>query len=465
MMRTGLTGKLFLALIASCLLVMFGTLFALHENFRHGFLDYVKRINETRVETVATAMSRFYVEKGGWDFIRKSPAPNESWFLLLRAVAPVSGEPEPSHSDKPMPPPGFRTHLWLLDEHHQVLAGLDKPPADVFTRPITVSGKVVGWIASTPPTTITRQADVRFFDEQVRTAWRIAALALIVAAIVAVMLARSMVAPLKRLAETTHQLAAGNFHVRVPVDSRDEMGQLGEDFNRLAHALGKNEQMRRNFMADVSHELRTPLAILRGELEAIEDGVRTLTPSSLTSLQTEVATLTKLVDDLHQLSMADIGALAYRKSEIDVAEVVRRSLDAFRERFADKGIDITVSADQLAMMFGDPDRLNQLFNNLLENSYRYTDMGGRLDVTCRLNGPTIVLDFQDSAPGVPESEVPFLFDRFRRMESSRNRASGGSGLGLAICKSIVEAHDGQVEAKASPTGGLWMSVRLPGLPA
>jgi two-component system sensor histidine kinase BaeS len=463
-MRLGLTGKLFLALIASCLLVMFGTLFALHENFRHGFLDYVKRINETRVDTVATAMSRFYVEKGGWDFIRKSQAPNESWFLLLRAVAPVT-EPEPAHGDKAMPPPGFRTHLWLLDENHKVLAGLDSPPADVFTKPIVASGKVVGWVASTSPTTITRQADIRFFEEQVRTAWRTAALTLVVAAIVAVILARNMVAPLKRLADTTHQLAAGNFHVRVPVESNDEMGRLGEDFNRLARALGNNEQMRRNFMADVSHELRTPLAILRGELEAIEDGVRTLTPGSLSSLQTEVTTLTKLVDDLHQLSLADIGALAYRKSEIDVVELIKRSLDTFRERFALKGIELDLDADQLAMVFGDPDRLNQLFNNLLENSYRYTDAGGRLDVACRISGQTIVLDFRDSAPGVPESEVPFLFDRFRRLESSRNRASGGSGLGLAICKSIVEAHDGQVEAKASPSGGLWMSVRLPGLAA
>src|SRR5262249_42655893 len=156
-----------------------------------------------------------------------------------------------------------------------------------------------------------------------------------------------------------------------------ELGQLGTDFNDLARTLEENERLRRRFIADVSHELRTPLAVARAEIEAIEDGVRPLSRESLGSLKHEVDALGKLVEDLYQLSLADVGALAYRKERIDVAEVARETVEAFGERLSERGIK--VDADfQSADVFGDGDRLAQAFRNLLENSLRYTDAGGKL---------------------------------------------------------------------------------------
>ena len=464
-MKLGLTGKFFVAIFASCLVVMLGTLVAWRLHFRYGFLDYVRKSNENRVEYIATAMSKLYTSHGSWDFIRQNRAPTEYWYLLLISMGLAGERTAPADgrdSFQPaMPPPGLRTHLWLTDEQHRVLSGLNTPPAEVFSRPIMVNGKPVGWIVSTLPTSLTRGADVHFFEEQIDTAWNIAAMAAILAAIVSVLMARGMLAPLKRLASSTHQLAAGNFVVRVPVTSRDEMGQLAEDFNQLAQALGRNEAMRRNFIADVSHELRTPLAVLRGELEALEDGVRALTPASLRSLQAEVGTLSKLVEDLHQLSLADIGALSYRKHELDLNELVELALGAFHERFATRELTVSFTPRGVMPVFGDPDRLTQLLNNLLENCVRYTDPGGRIELRCRLEDGQIALDVLDSEPGVPDTELVRLFDRFMRLESSRNRASGGAGLGLAICSSIVEAHSGTIRAFASPLGGLWIAIRLP----
>lgn len=250
-----------------------------------------------------------------------------------------------------------------------------------------------------------------------------------------------MLAPVKRLVDGTHKLAAGDFTTRVTPTSEDELGKLAQDFNQLASTLEKNQQMRRDFMADISHELRTPLAVLRGELEAIQDGVRKFTPETVASLQAEVGTLTKLVDDLHQLSMSDEGALAYQKAPVDLIPLLEVAGGAFRERFASRGLKLQFSLPDSITVFGDRDRLMQLFNNLLENSLRYTDSGGSLKISAEQHDKTVRLTFADSAPGVSDEQLQKLFERFYRTEGSRNRASGGSGLGLAICLNIVEAHN------------------------
>jgi len=275
-------------------------------------------------------------------------------------------------------------------------------------------------------------------------------------------LARTLLAPVRRVAEATHQLAAGRYETRVNVASHDEVGQLAADFNHLAQTLQRNESVRRDFMADVSHELRTPLAVLRGELEAIEDGVRAATPEALHSLQGEVATLSQLVDDLYELSLSDAGALAYRLHELDFRALLTSTVDSMRMRFVQRDLRIELQLPSRALpVNADEARLQQLFHNLLENSLRYTDCGGQLRIGVLETADWLQIDFQDSAPGVAAETLPRLFERFFRSEGSRNRATGGAGLGLAICRNIAEAHGGTIEALASPLGGLWIAVRLP----
>ena len=246
----------------------------------------------------------------------------------------------------------------------------------------------------------------------------------------------------------------------MAVSSNDELGRLAQDFNRLASSLEKNESMRRAFMADISHELRTPLAILRGELEAMQDGVRKLTPEAVSSLLMEVATLTKLVDDLHQLSLSDEGALAYRK-----AQPTRRRCWSWSRQLPralrQSRADAAAGAAGAGALFGDPDRLIQLFTNLLENSLRYTDRDGTVSLALHATASGWRLLIDDSAPGVADAQREKIFERFWRSEGSRNRASGGSGLGLAICRNIVEAHGGAMSADHSDLGGLQIRVELP----
>lgn len=453
-LRFGISAKLFCAIFSTCMLVLITMHWGVRLSFEHGFIDYIKRGNEQRLTLLSEALADQYEQHGNWDFLRNN---NRLVFSILRSL-----EQNPDTNNN-LPPHGWRTQFWIIDQRYHVLIGPHSPvPQEGIRRAITTdNGHIVGWVIGSPPERLTRSADINFDQQQRRTSWLIVGLSTLLAAAVTWLMSRGLLAPVKRLVAGTHQLAAGHFTSRVAVSSQDELGRLAQDFNRLASSLEKNESMRRAFMADISHELRTPLAILRGELEAMQDGVRKLTPEAVSSLLMEVGTLTKLVDDLHQLSLSDEGALAYRKSPTDLAALLELVAGTFRARYASHPLALALALPEQAPFFGDPDRLIQLFTNLLENSLRYTDPGGTVKMTLQSTADRWQLLIDDSAPGVADAQREQIFERFYRTEGSRNRASGGSGLGLAICRNIVEAHGGTMSADHSDLGGLQIRVELP----
>ncbi|WP_235210526.1 ATP-binding protein [Caballeronia sordidicola] len=387
--------------------------------------------------------------------------------------APYERPPRPSigHGGRDAPQPAT-----LYDANHDLVATTDsEPPPDVALKPVVYNGKIVGWIAANAPNTLSDAADIAFQAQQARATWEIAGVAVIVAALVAMLLARIVLAPVKRLMIATHRLAGGDYTTRVAAGRRDELDRLAGDFNVLADSLQRAERSRRDFIADISHELRTPLAVLRGELEAIEDGVHAFDHHSLASLQTEVAMLNKLIEDLYELSLSDVGALSYRKVPADIGQLVRASVEAMRESFRAKQIALSLtlpepgpgpslqeSADGApGMIFQvDPARFVQLLKNLLLNSLRYTDPGGSVCVSVSVGPRGWQLDIQDSLPGVPAEALPHLFERLYRVDESRSRQSGGAGLGLALCRAIVTAHGGTTEARPSPLGGVWITAHF-----
>ncbi len=279
----------------------------------------------------------------------------------------------------------------------------------------------------------------------------------------AIPLANHVVKPITKLKESTRILAEGEYKIRIERPSNDELGELSDDFNVLAKTLENNELARQRWIADISHELRTPIAILRGEVEAIIDGVREADNKSIESLYQEILQLNRLVDDLYELSLSDLGALNYRKREMDISEAIDSVVESFKDNFRDKGIRIESNSNDHKPLFfqGDPDRLHQLFSNLLKNSLRYTHTGGELEITIEPSEHQLTLNFQDSAPGVSLDALDKLFDRLYRAENSRNRSTGGAGLGMAIVKNIVEAHQGTISALNSPKGGLWVKIDFP----
>jgi two-component system sensor histidine kinase BaeS len=467
--KLGLRSKLFLALLSVTLLGVVATSVPTRLSFVRSFAGYLNEQDIERAQGILPALTAVYEQHGSWDFLRQHP---RTWSDILRAAA-ADFRPTPTIQDPPSPPrlswippiaesglAGVDQHVTLLDAQRRFVIGNRHVAPNTPMRPIFADGQVVGWLAVVQR--VTTLAATHLQRRQLRFAWIIGTGAVLVAALAAVLLTPWLLRPVRRIAAATHRLAAGDYGTRLQTSSHDEIGRLADDFNRLALALEKNERTRRAFMADVSHELRTPLAVLRGELEAIEDGVRKLTQDSVRSLRSEVDTLGKLVNDLYELSLAEVGALTYRMADIDIAESLRVRLRGFLERFAERRIALESDIpEQEVIVNADETRIQQLFGNLVENSLRYTNTGGLLRVSCHYEPSRVVIDLQDSAPGVPPELLPRLFERFFRVEASRNRETGGTGLGLAICKSIVDAHGGTISAQGSPLGGLWIRLTLP----
>jgi len=279
-----------------------------------------------------------------------------------------------------------------------------------------------------------------------------------------------------------HRMAAGEIPLQpVPVLRRDEVGELATGFNVLLARLDEmtarkeaEERLRmadkermetslRQWMADTSHELRTPIAVLRAQIEAVQDGVHVVDGTTLDVLHRETMGLSRLVDDLNTLALSDVGRLDCRFDPVDPLGLLDDGIGAITSRYAAAGLTIAWR-DRPAVppvVSGDSERLRQVFSNLLENTLRYTDRGGCLRIGC-VSGPHgLTLHFDDTAPGVPAEALPRLFERFFRVETSRSRGRGGAGIGMALCRSIVEAHGGGITAANSPLGGLRVTLTLP----
>ena len=496
--RIGIAFKLFCALLGAGIVMATAMGVASRISFQRGFLGYLNELETQRMHMLTSNLAEVYRARiaagaspaDAWSFLHGE---EDEWRRIVRASdrsfrasrdaegrvdgAIEIGEPAAvataalpasrlAAGAQPRSPAANRgepsRRSTLLDARRAVVAGNPRPAADALVGPIVVDGNTVGWVASAPFRELTDAADLSFQERQTAAAWYIAALAVLLAGLTAWGLGRIFLAPARGLAKAIHQLAAGRFDTRLSVTSSDELGRLAADFNRLANTLERNENLRRNFMADVSHELRTPLAIMRGELEAMEDGLQPLDSRSIQSLQSEVGVLSKLVDDIHQLSIADVGSLSYRRVTVAVPPLLEQAADAFRDRLQSRGIatQLHVAAGPLVVA-GDPDRLQQVFQNILENAVRYADQDARMRIECHRRGADVEIGFHDSGPGVPDEHLDKLFDRFYRVEGSRNRATGGSGLGLSICQSIVAAHGGSLAASRSPLGGLALTLRLP----
>lgn len=455
-MKIGISAKLFVAVFVACAIVLSVQALVIRRSFERGFFDYLDEQNNQRMEEVLPRVQAAYRIHGNWDFVRADPG---EWFQLV--LPHREGEdvaPRLSTADQT----GAIARMGLLDAAYRRVIGNVHVDRGSRLRAVVVDGRTVGWVAMVPFGKAVEPGRDHFVQQQRHALLLIVVVSLIVVALLAFFFTRGILNRVRGLTAGTRALSSGDFSARIEPGRPDELGQLAHDFNRMAQALEHNERSRRTFMADISHELRTPLAVVRAEVEAIQDGIRPVTPGSLDVIHQEVGRLDKLIDDLHDLSLTDVGALAYRHEPVDVGVVLRTALASMEGRFRAAGLQLRTTLPPHAMaVVGDESRLQQLFCNLLENALRYTDAGGEVAVHAASDDAVAKIVFEDSAPGVPADKLPHLFERFYRVEASRNRDSGGSGLGLAICRNIVEAHDGRIASSASPLGGLRIVVELP----
>jgi len=478
----GIKYKLFLVITLVCATVAAGIFFLMQWSFDRGFLNYVNKSEISVFEQVLSGITDEYSLHGSWDFLADEP---RLWHDIILDAMPHS---EQFTADRPPPrnkrrPPGRigrgkrrqafgdrlpeRNQMFhrfnLYNAEKILLTGPPRSFNNKVAKAIASQGIIIGYLSLEPRKVLSESIELQFSQQQTDTFALIALGSIFLAGLLAAPLANHFVKPITRLKKSTRILASGQYKTRVEKLSNDELGELSADFNSLAETLEKNELARQRWIADISHELRTPIAILRGEIEAIIDGIREADTHSIESLHQEILQLNRLVDDLYELSLSDLGALNYRKNKIDICEVIESVIDNFRESFHDKEIQIKSNVSDLKPQpfNGDYDRLHQLFSNLLKNTLSYTDSGGLLEIEILSKNNQLTIHFKDSAPGVAKEDLSKLFDRLFRAESSRNRITGGAGLGMAIVKNIVEAHQGEISAHDSPHGGLWLSIEFP----
>jgi two-component system, OmpR family, sensor histidine kinase BaeS len=365
------------------------------------------------------------------------------------------------------PPPGEwfgdRVAIYDADGLHiggPLLRAYGGPPIE---RAVSLNGETVALVRMRLAGQVPNEIDAQFLRTQYLSIAAAAIALMLLALAAAWWLARQWARPLAAVRDATARIAQGELGVRLQQTRNDEIGDVVRNVNQMAESLQRIEGARRRWIADMSHELRTPLSVLRGEIEALVDGVRPLNQRAVESLREEVLRLGTLIDDLHLLSMADLKSLPCRLVRCDATQIVRQTMQRFEARAATAGLVLAWAApppDPLTV-YWDPARIDQLLANLLENSLRYTESPGRIEISLRQHGDTVQLSVADSTPGVFSGDLSRLFEPLYRADAARGRHDGGSGLGLAICRAIVHSHGGTINALTSPLGGLTIIIDLP----
>jgi two-component system sensor histidine kinase BaeS len=274
--------------------------------------------------------------------------------------------------------------------------------------------------------------------------------ALVLAFLLSYLLTRRVLRPLTQISEASRQIAAGNFSARVDTRSDDEIGEVATAFNLMGDSLEQLERLRKTMVADVAHELRTPLTNLRGYLEGLSDGVIPPDKQTFNMLQQENLRLVSLVEDLSQLARADAAHAYLDRKTVDLKECLSEILTLYRMNFEEKDISVTTHFSEHLTVQADRDKLLQAIRNLVENCWKYTPAGGYVTVSCAPDANGIRAGFVNSGSGIPEQDIPFIFERFFRADPSRSRDVGGAGIGLSIVKQLIEAHGGTVGAESTP---------------
>ncbi len=287
-------------------------------------------------------------------------------------------------------------------------------------------------------------------------------LAVIVASLITLFLSRRILAPIKELQCAAQRLGKGDFSQRVNISDRSEIGELASTFNSMADNLQRNEQLRQHMVSDIAHELRSPLTNVRGYLEAINDGVMKPDKETISSIYGETVLLSRLINDLQELSLAEAGELKLYLEPEDVSELVKQSVAAVQAKASEKDINLSqhIPAD-LPQVNIDLLRIKQVLLNLLENALAHTPREGRIDITARADSGFVEISVSDSGEGIPAGEINNIFERFHRVDKSRSRATGGSGLGLTITRYIIEEHNGKIWARSDLGKGSCFSFTLP----
>ena len=334
---------------------------------------------------------------------------------------------------------------------------------DTSSIPLTVDGRIVGYLLPQEDSYAQENAqfEERFLERINAASLAAAAISGSVALVLALLLAYFLIQPVNLLSGATEKIAHGDLSYRVAIRKPKELARLGATFNAIAAELEQADRRRKNLTPDIAHELRTPLAVQQAHLEALADGVFALSKENLDPIQEQNNLLTRLVEDLRLITLADAGELQMDLQPVDMRALVSGVVEQFSAKAKEKQIAIQTDLQDCQTVQADPQRLQQILHNLLQNGVRYTPEKGEIMIRVACSQHDLTCSMRDSGPGIPEASLPFIFDRFYRAERARTKADGGTGLGLAIARNLAQAHGGSLTARNHPQGGAEFILTLP----
>jgi two-component system sensor histidine kinase BaeS len=430
---------------------------------KKNFRSYLEKTKIKEFSVMAQNIGKYYEENGGLDKLINRQEPLHIAFMMsgTKDFGTPPGPPD-MLEDVPRFPKQHEIFA-LYDKDMNYLAGGEYSPEDMHIFPVEAEGKTVAHFGALkfdklPPNPFAE----KFLESQVSLLIMTSLIVLAMVTITAWLLTRNMLYPLKKLGDATKRITERDFDVELEITTSDEIAELTCNFQKMINTLKEYEQKQSRWISDISHELRTPLSVILGSIEAIQDGVRKPDADTIESVYKNTMRMKRLVNELHDITMAESGAMHMQMISVDILGELYSLLDFYEVRMAEHNFRISCECSlQNVKIAGDLMRLNQVFINILENAIKYAKSPGVMFVTCKKEEGQLLLSFEDTGPGVEEEHLPFLFDRLYRIDSSRSTTTGGSGLGLSICKFIIEGHNGSISAYKGEKGGLRLDIRLP----
>jgi two-component system, OmpR family, sensor histidine kinase BaeS len=454
--------RLILSFVSIVLVAVVGVVLIAQHGAASEVRMFMSRGGMARLDTLVEELEAHYEDRGSWD---------EAEGLLVSFAGNLAGGQgnRPDHAGQGMMAGMMNQDLILADENGKIVAVTGSAAEGQLNRSeleqaiqLRSGLHTVGYLVVRGGMAFS-QVDERFLVGRLTRAALVGGLvAGGLALLLALALAYRLNQPIQALIQAARSLSRGDLNQRVAVTGKDELAELGQAFNQMASSLQQTQESRRAMTADIAHELRNPLAVQRANLEALQDGIYELTPNNLQPILEQNHLLTRLVEDLRILALADAGQLKLEYSWISLSTLVERVLERFKAQAEPRGVSFVLeAAPDCPEIQIDSRRIEQVLVNLISNALRYAPGPGRIEIKITCSPESVILTLHDNGPGIPEEALAHVFERFYRADRSRSRIEGGSGLGLAIARQLVEAHGGELKAANHPEGGALFTLKLP----
>jgi signal transduction histidine kinase len=457
--------KLFLSSLVIILITLLLSILSVNLVFQKQFGNYLTQMTEATLEQLPDRLSSIYQTKGGWDTQALSD---------LAHTLPMGTEIE-------LKEPSGKSILTLVNPMESMMSngwgmgtgmgmrmdmGMNYSVQEWKTKTLAINGPqgtlanaIVRYPASTR---VLNPEDASFVSAVIRSLLLAGTLALLIGILLSYWTSRHLVSPLQRLTKAVHRVGEGHLDEQVPITAKDEVGQLATAFNNMTDNLKKQERLRKQFTADIAHELRTPLTSIRSYIEAFQDGVLPADAENLSIINDEIERLVVLASDLKDLNVAEIGALKPDFAPVDLGELLDKVASNLYPLIQEKDIDLNWKRpDHPLVIQGDEHLLTRLFYNLIHNANKYTETHGQISIQIEERPHDLLIHVRDSGIGIPEDDLPYIFERFYRADKSRSRETGGTGIGLALVLQIIQLHQGTINVESAPGKGSQFTVLIP----